>query len=265
MWVMGEPEAKLVGGGGDGGGWGGGPLIGITADVEDLPRPSVVASRYKCATTYAEAVVAAGGVPVLLCPRVELVGAYVARLDGLIMTGGLDIDPGLLTEGPSAGVALHPAATVMDARRQRFELALLAAVDARPELAVLGVCLGMQLMGVHAGARLVQHLDDELATAEDHRDDREHGLVVGPAWGKSVLAGLNGLALVASNHHQAVDGHETQGRLRELARSADGVVEAVDDPARRFYVGVQWHPERTRQPELGWRVIERLVVAARLG
>lgn len=238
-----------------------GPLIGITADVEGVPQPSVVARRYKCATTYAEAVVAAGGVPVLLCPRVELAGSYVRALDGVIMTGGLDVDPALLPGGPSRGAALHKSAEVMDPQRQLFEQAMLRELDGRRSVPVLGVCLGMQQMGLHAGAALVQHLGDVLPTAEEHRHDREHGLVASAAWAGSALGALSAAGGgVASNHHQAI---ESAGSLRELARSPDGVIEAVDDPSRAFYVGVQWHPERTRQPGLGWRVIELLVDAAR--
>jgi putative glutamine amidotransferase len=238
-----------------------GPLIGITADVASVPQPSVIARRYTCATTYSEAVVAAGGVPLLLCPRRELAGAYVRALDGVLLTGGLDVDPALLPGGPSRGCPLHARAEVMDPQRQLFEQALLAALDERRAVPVLGVCLGMQQMGLHAGAALVQHLGDSIPSAEDHRHDHEHGLVAALDWAESPLGALavQGV-MVASNHHQAI---ASAGTLRELARSPDGVIEAIDDPRRPFYVGVQWHPERTRQPELGWRVIERLVDAAR--
>jgi putative glutamine amidotransferase len=149
---------------------------------------------------------------------------------------------------------MHPA-------RQRFELALLGALDRAREKPVLGVCLGMQLMGVHRAGpgALVQHLGDALATAPAHQHDLHHAIVPTAHWGASRLASLDHGAHVASNHHQALS---SAGPLRVLAHSPDGVIEAVDDPLRPFYVGVQWHPERTRDERLGQRVIAELVRAA---
>jgi putative glutamine amidotransferase len=139
----------------------------------------------------------------------------------------------------------------MDSARQEAEFALLRALDAVPAMPVLGICLGMQLMGVHRGAELIQHLGDSLPDADRHRNDSKHPV-------KSEL----GNGLVASFHHQALG---SGADFRVIGRSDDGVIEAITDPARPFYVGVQWHPERTADPVMGLGVIRRLVDAARHG
>jgi putative glutamine amidotransferase len=114
---------------------------------------------------------------------------------------------------------------------------------------VLGICLGMQLMGVHRGCRLIQHLHDEIADGERHRHDRIHAV-------ESRL----GNGPVASWHHQALG---DAGPFELIGRSDDGVIEAIRDPGRPFYVGVQWHPERTPDRLMGDGIVQRLVEASR--
>src|SRR5690606_9150013 len=151
------------------------------------------------------------------------------------------------------GEAPHPEATPVHPQRQEYELALLEALEARPATPVLGVCLGMQYMTLHAGGRLDQHLPESLATADGHWE-RAHEVIAeasAPAWLTSSAA--------LSRHRQAMRG---AGRLQVAARAPDGVIEAVFDPARPFYAGVQWHPERT-EGEWGVAVYRALVEAAR--
>lgn len=211
------------------------PLIGITGDV--------AGERIALRSTYVDAVVRAGGTPIVLAPFDGPVDGAIARLDGVVLTGGDDPDMS------AWGVGTHPKARRMDPRRQRFELALLAALEARPDLPLLGICLGMQLLALHAGGALDQHLPDTLSTAADHWGDRLHR-VDGPL----------GAGLVTSHHRQAVS---DPGRLRVVARASDGVIEAVSDPCRAFGLGVQWHPERTSATDLGQSLFDRLVDAAR--
>lgn len=141
----------------------------------------------------------------------------------------------------------------MAPERQAAEFALLDALAARPDLPVLGICLGMQLMGVHRGSPLVQHLGDVLPDAARHRDGAEHAIEASA--GSGLVSGP-----VRSYHHQALA--EARG-FEVVARSDDGVIEAIRDPARRFYVGVQWHPERTSHPATGLEVLRLLVAAGR--
>ena len=218
------------------------PTIGITADVARDAKGRV---RHQVAAAYVEAVVAAGGLPVVL-PADDAIRTDLLRsVDGVLMTGGDDIDV------RPFGIELHAQAQVMDPVRQSAEFALLRALDRAPRMPVLGICLGMQLMGVHRGARLVQHLGDELPDADRHRGDRVHAV-------ESAV----GRGPVASSHHQALaDG----GGLEVIGRSDDGVIEAVRDPARAFYVGVQWHPERTADHGMGVGIVRMLVDAARTG
>ena len=218
------------------------PLIGITIDNVES---DIASGRYESNVAYSRAVVAAGGLPLLLPQEVELAVQYVDLCDGLMLTGGGDAR----TEG--FGVPAHPQARCIEPRRQAFELALLDALAKRPQHPVLGVCLGMQIMALHAGGRMNQHLPDTLANAvEEHQNNHQHAIVVGVA-ASALLALPGGVPLseedlasqaVVSSHHQAV---EDAGRLRIIATSTDGVIEAIDDPARLFYLGVQWHPERS--------------------
>ncbi len=239
------------------------PLIGITCDIVlgSALGGAAVRERHQCPQTYSDAVARAGGVPVLLPPIVELAGAHAAACAGFVFIGGDD------PRTEAFGVPTHPAATPLHPRRQAYELALLAALD-RPEHTgrpALGVCLGMQLMALHKGGTLNQHLPDTLplAAAARHVKDFAHPIVpeTGVAGAAAVLGARAG-ALVASNHHQAVS---NPGRLRVIARADDGVIEAVDDPARRFYVGVQWHPERTSDAGLGDALFARLIAACTRG
>lgn len=217
------------------------PLIGLTADIED--------GRHQLRHAYLDAVIRAGGLPVILPCDVALVEQIVhgGMIHGIIFTGGNDpiMEP--------FGQPTHARAKPVDPRRQAFELALLQALERhRPELPVLGICLGMQMMGLHAGGSLDQHLPDSLVTAGDH-------------WANAhAVHGEIGAGVVASHHRQALI---DPGNLCVSATSDDGTIEAIQSPPdsnRPFYLGVQWHPERTDDETLGLGVIQRLVDAARL-
>lgn len=219
------------------------PIIGITPDTG---RSASGALRYEVASAYCSAIAAAGGSPLVLPHIVERIDAYVRLCAGFVFTGG--DDPA--TE--AFGEATHPRARRMDAQRQAFELALLAAIDARkPTAAVLGVCLGMQLMALHAGGRLHQHLPDVLGqeAASLHLNNREH----------AVRFDDGRVERVISHHHQAV---ADAGAMKVVARACDGVIEAIAAPDRPMRVGVQWHPERMADDG---GLFARLVAAAAAG
>jgi putative glutamine amidotransferase len=175
----------------------------------------------------------------------------IARVDGLILTGGEDLDPALYGEQP------HPLTEVSVPVRDRWEHALLTAALERG-IPVLGICRGMQLMNVHAGGTLIQHLPDSVG--HDVHTGRP-GLftqhVIKPVPG-SRFAGVSPEAIVvASHHHQAVE--RLGDGVVAAAYAEDGTIEALELPRERFALGVQWHPEMGVDP----RVMEAMVSAAR--
>lgn len=215
------------------------PRIGLTADVAVDPQGR---ARHQVRDTYIQAVVAAGGLPIILPAVASQRARQVEAVDAIVMIGGDDID----TRG--FGVPLHPKAVVMHPDRQAAEFALLDALDARPATPFLGICAGMQMMGVHRGCELIQHLHDRLPDADRHGGDRPHA-----------VSCVFGQGTVASSHHQALG---DPADLEVVGTSDDGVIEAIRDRGRPFYVGVQWHPERTPDATLGLGVIRKLVEAA---
>lgn len=222
------------------------PVVGITMDVVETD------GRVKgdCSLLYAQRVADAGGTPVMLPAIAELVDEHVALCDAVVLTGGDD------PKMEAFGVATDPRAKVMHPWRQEYELRLLDALRrSAPDRPTLGVCLGMQLMCLHAGGVMDQHLPDRLATHARHKN-AEHEVSV-----RDAEAGLKGAGRVWSNHRQAMV--EAGGGMDVIARSDDGVIEAVRGAGRRWYVGVQWHPERTVDATLGRGVFEALLRAAR--
>lgn len=224
-----------------------GPIIGITADNAGNTAAS---GKYESAIRYSSAVANAGGVPVVLPHELALAEAYASLCDGLVLTGGVDPDT------TAFGEPMHAMARPVDGRRQAFELAVLDACrDHLPDKPVLGVCLGMQLMALHAGGRLNQYLPDTLAQPQVHEGDNRHAIEL--RVDDSALGAV--ATTVVSAHRQAVS---HAGALRVVAEAPDGVIEAVDDPTRRFYVGVQWHPERGGDDGLNRRLFRRLIEVA---
>ena len=223
------------------------------SEANEGPRP-----RLRLPAAYAEAVVAAGGLPVLL-PAVAGDGLVAELLDGVdavLMPGGRDISPQRLGQPPHERTeALHP-------RGERAFFELLAEADRRA-LPVLGICLGIQVIAAHRGGRLCQHLYelDRPAQIDHGRWPREtfHEVEVAP---DSRLAAILGATRVEVNstHHQCVV--EPGRGLRAVARCVDGVVEAIESTDRRFVLGVQWHPERYPDRAEYLSVFEALVAAA---
>ena len=195
-------------------------------------------------SAYVNSVKEAGGVPFLIPHIPELAADALDALDGVLLTGGDDIDM------RDFGQALHAKADLMPPLRQHGEFALLRALDQRPTLPVLGICLGMQLMGVHNGCPLIQHLHDVIPDGDRHVGNKIHS-----------ITGSIGSGQVTSSHHQAL---ANAGPFETLALSDDGVLEAIRLANRSFYVGVQWHPERTQDQELGLGIIQKLVNAAQM-
>jgi putative glutamine amidotransferase len=224
------------------------PIIGITTYEmpaswgvwRDLPTTLLPAD-------YAAAVTLAGGRAVLLPPD-DRDTDVLRMLDGLLLSGGPDVQPALYGAGPDPHTVTHP-------ERDTAEMMLLRAAIDR-DLPVLGVCRGMQLLVAACGGRLHQHLPDVLGH-EKHRPAPavygEHAAAFTPG---SRIAGLMGEDVTINCfHHQGV---ADPGSLVVTGRAEDGLPEAVEDPDRRFLLGVQWHPEAGRDK----RIFGALVAAA---
>jgi putative glutamine amidotransferase len=217
------------------------PVIGITPDVGETSaragRPSL--PLYTLKQAYSDAVLAAGGLPIVLPYSEDPAAAHeaVAICDGLVLTGGaFDIPPEMY--GARPGDRLGPLRRGRTAYEQRV---LKAALDA--DLPILGICGGMQLLAVEAGGTLFQDIGDEIPGAFDHeqkQDPREPGHPVRILEGTALeaIVGTRDLQ-VNSTHHQAVN---SAGSARVSAVSPDLVIEAIELPDR-FAIGVQWHPE----------------------
>lgn len=228
-----------------------GPTIGITVDNRDNSASSL---RYESSIGYSRAVAELGGIPLLLPHEPELARAFVDLCDGIILTGGVD------PQTEAFGEPMHPKARPIDPRRQLFELALLDALAERNDKPALGVCLGMQLMALHARGRLNQYMPESMGLddAAKHQKDSRH--VIHLKVDDSILlpGGTTEELQVVSYHQQAVS---HAGTMRVVATAPDGVIEAIDDPTRRFYVGVQWHPERGSDGLVNRDLLRRFVGA----
>jgi putative glutamine amidotransferase len=173
--------------------------------------------------------------------------------DGFIFTGGDD------PKTEPFGEPTDPRTTPVYDRRQTFETGLLRALaPGGPDRPVLGVCLGMQMMALVRGGAIEQYLPDHLATHAEHWD-REHPII--PVAGGSMGGGALSAGVVLSKHKQAV---RDPGPMVVTATAPDGTIEAIRDPDRRFAIGVQWHPERTRDDAVGDALFRELVREAQM-
>jgi putative glutamine amidotransferase len=211
------------------------PIIGITSYAEQArwgvwDRPAALIP-----IDYVEAVERAGGRPVLIPPSEEAVEETLDALDGLLFSGGSDIDP------TAYGADRHPETREVRPDRDRAEISLLRAALER-DMPVLAVCRGSQVLNVALGGDLVQHLP-EVVGSERHKHTPgtfgDHDVEL--ATGTRLCGILGDRAPVKSHHHQGF-GRVGAG-LREAAWADDGTVEALEHGVKRFALGVLWHPE----------------------
>jgi putative glutamine amidotransferase len=222
------------------------PLIGIT--------------RCSRVDDYVEAVKIARGEPLVLEPAADPLES-LDRIDALLLTGGLDVDPSLYGEAPHA-------TTEADSVRDRFEIPLAREAVAR-DLPIFAICRGVQVLNVAAGGSLVQDIPSAVASGLDHaitqpKDHVAHGVAVTPGTRLANSLGSSGpleACPVNSRHHQSV------GRVAPSfvvsAVSPDGVIEAIERPASTFCLGVQWHPENFWRTGEFASLFEQFVDAAR--
>jgi putative glutamine amidotransferase len=241
------------------------PLIGVTTSevrpkdrVNPVPEGEPVGIEMALGITYLKAIEAAGGLPMVMPPlSEEAIEPLLDRLDGICLSGGPDIDPSLYDAAP------HPELGPIEPDLDRFELAVAARADAR-EMPILAICRGTQALNIVRGGGLHQHLPDisvELAHRQTNPGTEPSHPVEVKA-GSQLAAALGGTEIeiddVNSFHHQAID---RLGRGLEISACApDGTIEAIEDPSRRFLIGVQWHAEtlvhRGAEAELFRRFVE---------
>jgi len=215
------------------------PVIGLTLDSEPPGGYSKTHPWYALRENYCTAVVAAGGLPILLPHEPERAADYLGLIQGLIVTGGaFDVDPALF-----GATAKHASVTTKD-RRTAFEFAITKGA-LQADKPVFGICGGQQLLNVVLGGTLIQHIPDEVENALAHEQPNprtEPGHTVAIARGTRLhkITQSDELA-VNSAHHQAVK--DVAPGVVIDATAPDGVIEGIEDPRHRFCIGVQWHPE----------------------
>jgi gamma-glutamyl-gamma-aminobutyrate hydrolase PuuD len=221
------------------------PLIGITTYVEPASWGHWQVEAALVPYDYVRAVERAGGRAVLVPPDDKGIEEVLDALDGLIFSGGNDLEP------QGYGADAHPATIGTNPERDRGELALLQSALER-DLPVLAICRGFQVLNVARGGDIVQHLPDVVGH-EEHREVlgefSEHAVRVDPS---SRISEVHGA--VKSHHHQAL-GRVGAG-LREVAWAEDGTVEGLEDPDKPFLVGVLWHPEAGEDQQLFEQLVE---------
>jgi len=230
------------------------PTIGITTYGPEGERDAFSLPRY-----YTDAVAAAGGMPVLIVPSAVSVEEVLASVDGLIVAGGGDIAP------DSYGGAAHETIYSVNPIRDSFEMSLLRRALEQPELPLLGICRGMQVMNIVLGGDLEAHLPEVYGEQVLHRLPPREPTTHGVRADRSGLFGeifTDAEFPVCSWHHQAV---RKLGRgLRATAHAPDGVVEGVVFDEHPFALGVQWHPEMQAADDARQlRVFSALVARAR--
>ena len=227
------------------------PLIGITSYAEEIRWGVWTEEAALVPLAYVRAVDRAGGRALVVPPAEDGLDETLAALDGVIFSGGGDLDPGLYDADR------HPETDAPRAARDAAELRMLRAALDR-DMPVLAICRGSQVLNVARGGDLVQHLPEAVGH-DRHRHTpgafADHDVNVAP--GSRLGAVVGDRAPVKSHHHQAY-GRIGEG-LREVAWAEDGVVEGLEDPEKRFVLGVLWHPEEGEDAAL----FEALVVEAR--
>ena len=227
------------------------PVIGITSYAQEATWGVWKLPAALIPLAYVDAVERAGGRAIVIPPSGDAVDETLDVLDGVVFSGGADLDPAIY------GAEAHPETDAPQARRDAGELALLEAALER-DMPLLAICRGFQLLNVARGGDIVQHLPEEVGHDEHKQVPgvfARHPVEVKDG---TRLGGLVGTGSeVTSHHHQAV-GAVGEG-LVETAWAADGTLEAIEDPDKRFVLGVQWHPEAADDQAL----FEELVSEAR--
>jgi putative glutamine amidotransferase len=233
------------------------PLIGINTDYCAAAKARAPHSYMH--SGYFDCVLSAGGLPVMIPPLVKEadVSPILDRLDGLILTGGDDLDPKKMNLSP------HPAVKVIPERREAADRLLCKLVQQR-RMPVLGIGLGMQELNVCYGGGIYLHLPEDLPKSIPHRDPQggahRHTVVMEPGTRMEEIYGP-GEIRVNSYHHQGI--RKLAPMFRSGALAPDGLIEAIENKEPGWWVvGVQWHPENEGNISLDMQLIEAFIAAS---
>lgn len=222
-----------------------GPVIGIVAHQALVEEAGARVRHHVTNAAYVKAVRKAGGVPVLL-PMIDTddAGTFLGAVDGVLLTGGDDVDPA------SYGHERAPETVTTDPARDELELALARAVVARDHPA-LAICRGCQVLNVALGGTLTQHVEDHFELERYNQSIHTVKLASGTSLERWLPDVRDGVLEVNSLHHQSVD--VLGSGVRVAATAEDGTVEALEVDGAPNVVAVQWHPEllRHRPDHLG--------------
>ena len=227
------------------------PFIGINADLISASKRSIAHLRLD--TGYADMVLATGGIPVIIPPlnKEADFNAFLDRLDGVILSGGLDMDPRRQNQ------PMHAAVQAMAERREENDRILLRCLLER-QMPLLAIGVGMQELNSVCGGSLFLHLPEDLPRAMPHFDPtggpHRHLALLEPNTRLEEIYG--GIEIrVNSSHHQAV--RQVGSKLRVSALAPDGVIEAIEAVDQNWFcVGIQWHPESDSASALDMQLIE---------
>ena len=218
------------------------PVIGVTPSPTTDKLGHGTFRRYAMAATYTEGVEAANGIPLVIPPQDDNVEAILDRIDGLLFSGGGDIEPARYGDAE-----VHDNTYGIDDLRDRFELDLFMGAIRR-DMPILCICRGIQVANVALGGTLIQDIAAQYSRDIEHRQheagyrapDKSHRVTVES---NSRLHDVYGTTEIESNsfHHQAI--RDVAEDLVVIGRAPDGIIEAVDRPASAWFLGVQWHPE----------------------
>lgn len=216
------------------------PIIGVTPSGG---TNKLGVRTYSVAADYTQAIERAGGIPMILPLHVDAIQAVLNVLDGVVFSGGGDIEPSLFNQDK------HETTAGIDDERDTYEIALMKGAFDR-DLPILAICRGVQVMNVERGGTLIQDIPSQTDSDKEHAQRAvgagEHDVFQAA----SVCAGDNpitramgdGEVTINSFHHQALG--DIPSSLEVLATSDDGIIEAVYAPESSYAVGTQWHPER---------------------
>ena len=214
--------------------------IAINCDYDPGKPGAKIRRRVTLYMPYIESLLEAGALPILVPPAPpEVLKSYLALADGVLFTGGLDYPPQFYGQKP------HPEVFAQPLQRAESDRNLMRLV-LKSDKPALGICAGLQLMNIASGGSLIQHLPNAARHKSIHEEkDSAHTISVLPKTTLSKIFGA-GVIKVNSAHHQAADPARLGNGLKVTARAEDGTIESLElaDAKKRFFLFVQWHPER---------------------